>query len=456
MQIRTTLKITYLATLVALSVSCGSSSEKQKENQDTTKKTTEIEKPVQIDKMATNRAMILAAIVPNDTTGYGRIINSEAFKMHQKAFNEGWENLESKYLSKLRPWRDSEISDMNKEGNTVFYPFSGPDILNAYTLFPNADNYILFGLELPGTLEKDFHKKDEKYINAYFADVRVGLKDIFARNYFITSYMGSALYRRANGVAPIMSIFLARTGNEIVSVQRLGIDKDAKPIFRDIYDTKADSIYYGLAFEIKNKNRKKTQWVYYFSGDVSDMALLRKPQFDKFIRSFPNKVGYLKSASYVLFNPNFQIIKKILLEDTNIIFQDDTGVPYRDYVAAGNWDIKLYGKYARPIADFGNYTFQPDLRDAFKDSSKVTRINFPYGYHWKTDNASLLVARRNNNPVKYVQPTAEENLDQTAEGRRFKAQMLKNKEKQTSEKQESKKVPEKQEAKNKPEEKIKK
>jgi hypothetical protein len=144
------------------------------------------------------------------------------------------------------------------------------------------------------------------------------------------------------------------------------------------------------------------------------------------------------------------------LEDTNIIFQDDTGVPYRDYVAAGNWDIKLYGKYARPIADFGNYTFQPDLRDAFKDSSKVTRINFPYGYHWRSDNASLLVARRNNNPVKYVQPTAEENLDQTAEGRRFKAQMLKNKEKQTSEKQENKKVPEKQEAKNKPEEKIKK
>ncbi len=436
MQFRTALRITYLAAYVALT-GCGGSGSTEKENKDTTKKAVEVEKPVQIDKMATNRAEILAAIVPNDTTGYGRIINSEAFKTHEKAFNEGWSNLESKYLSKLRPWRDSELSDMNKEGNTVFYPFSGPDILNAYTLFPNADNYIMFGLELPGTLEKDFHQKDEKYINAYFADVRVGLKDIFARNYFITSYMGSALYRRANGVAPIMSIFLARTGNEIVSVQRVGIDKDAKPIFRDIYDTKADSVYYGVAFEIKNKNRKKTQWVYYFGGDVSDMALLKKPQFNKFIRSFPNKVGYLKSASYVLFNPNFQIVKKILLEDTNIIFQDDTGVPYRDYVAAGNWDVKLYGKYARPVADFGNYTVQPDLRDAFKDSSKVTRINFPYGYHWKTDNASLLVARRNNNPVKFVQPSAEENLDQSAEGKRFKSQM-KNKSNKEEKKTESK------------------
>ena len=437
MQFRTALQITYLTACVALA-SCGGSSDTQKDNKDTTRKTAEVEKTIQIDKMATNRAKILAAIVPADTSEYGRIINSEAFKTHQKAFNEGWENLESKYLSKLRPWRDKELADMNKEGNTIFYPFSGPDILNAYTLFPNADNYIMFGLELPGTMEKDFHKKDEKYINAYFSDVRVGLKDIFARNYFITSYMGSALYRRANGVAPIMSIFLARTGNEIVSVQRVGIDKDAKPVFRDIYDTKADSIYYGVAFEIKNKDRKKTQWVYYFGGDASDMALLKKPQFDKFIRSFPNKVGYLKSASYVLFNPNFQIVKKILLEDTNVIFQDDTGVPYRDYIAAGNWDVKLYGKYARPIADFGNYTVQPDLRDAYKDSSKVTRINFAYGYHWKTDNASLLVARRNNKPVKYVQPTAEENLDQTAEGRRFKMQMQKQKKDKGEEKSKKK------------------
>ncbi|MDX1902889.1 MAG: hypothetical protein SFU27_01925 [Thermonemataceae bacterium] len=400
--------------LLFVAVACKENGKNEaKEGKDTTQKAKETEKVVKINKDATNQAEILAAMMPADTVGYGKLLNSKAFKMHQEEFEKGWANLESKYLGKLRPWRDSELADMNKEGNTVFYPFSGPDILNAYNLFPNADNYVMFGLELPGTLEKDFKEKDEKYINAYFNDVRFGLKDIFARNYFITSYMGSALYRRANGVAPIMSIFLARTGNEIVSVQRVGIDKDAKPIFKDIYTTKADSIYYGVAFEIKNKNRAKTQWVYYFGGDVSDMALLKKPQFDKFIRNFPNKVGYLKSASYVLFNPNFQIVKKILLEDTKVIFQDDTGVPYRDYVSAGNWDVKLYGKYARPVADFGNYTVQPDLRDAFKDSAKVTKITFPYGYHWKTDNASLLVARRNNNPVKNLQPTAEENLKLT-------------------------------------------
>jgi hypothetical protein len=418
MKLSDSIKFATLGLCVAFASCKESNGTKDKDNKDTTQKQTEVEKPVIIDRLASGRAEILAAMIPKDTQNYGRIINSAAFKTHQEEFNKGWANLEDKYLSKLRTWRDSEISDMNKEGNTVFYPFSGPDILNAYNLFPNADNFIMFGLELPGTLEKDFHLKDEKYLSGYFADVRFGLKDIFARNYFITSYMGSALYRRANGVAPIMSIFLARTGNEIVSIQRVGIDKDAKPIFKDIYTSKADSIYYGIAFEIKNKNRKKTQWVYYFSGDVSDMALLKKPQFDKFIRSFPNKVGYLKSASYVLFNPNFQIVKKILLEDTKVIFQDDTGVPYRDYISAGNWDVKLYGKYARPVADFGNYTIQPDLRDAYKDSSKVTRINFAYGYHWRTDNASLLVARRNNNPVKNPQPSAEENLKMTKQDKK--------------------------------------
>ncbi|PKQ68598.1 hypothetical protein [Raineya orbicola] len=390
--------------------SCKEKDKETKQKADSSKVQKIEEKPVQIDRLATSQAEILAALVPQDTTKYGKIINSDIFKKHQEAFNKGWENLESKYLSKIRPWRDKELADMNKEGVTVFYPFSGPDILNAYNLFPNADNFIMFGLEMPGLLEKDLYAKDDKFTNAYFADVRNALEDIFARNYFITSYMGSDLYRRANGVAPLMCVFLARTGNEIVNIQRVGIDKDAKPIFKDIYTSKADTTYFGLFFEVKNKNRKNTQKIYYFWGDVSDFALVKKPQFDKFIRSFPNKVGYLKSASYVLFNPNFQIVKKILLEDTSVIFQDDTGVPYRDFVAAGNWDIQLYGKYSRPVADFGSYTHQPDLRDAFKDSSKVKKIDFRYGYHWKTDGASLIVARRNNNPPKYIQPTAEEHL----------------------------------------------
>lgn len=408
-------KLLVFATLLLLAVcffACKENSQKQGASITDTTQTQNViqEKPIQIDRLTTSQAEVLAALVPQDTTHYSRILNSEIFKKHQELFNKGWENLEKKYLSKIRAWRDREIPDMNREGSTVFYPFSGPDILNAYNLFPNADNFILFGLEMPGSLEKDLYTKNDKFIDAYFSDVRNALEDIFARNYFITSYMGSDLYRRAYGVAPLMSIFLVRTGNEIVSVQRVGIDKNAQPIFKDIYGTKADTTYFGLLFEVKNKNRKKIQKIYYFWGDVSDMALLKKPQFDQFIRSFPNKVGYLKSASYVLFNPNFQIIKKILLEDTYAIFQDDTGVPYRDFVAAGNWDIQLYGKYSRPIADFGSYTYQPDLRDAFKDTSRVKKINFPYGYHWRTDGASLIVARRNSNPPKYIQPTAEENL----------------------------------------------
>ncbi|MGD1839690.1 MAG: hypothetical protein ACFB0B_02175 [Thermonemataceae bacterium] len=387
--------------VVFLLTSCDQSSTESDESTDTSS-TDKVEKAtvssIKIDQKANSRAEIFAAMPLEDTTHFGRILAMPAVKKHYTDSDTGWRYLDRTYLTPLRKWRDEEIKDMNKKGNTLFYPFSGPDFLNAYTLFPDCDNYIMLGLEKVGELPDGFAEKDEPYVNNYLSNIRNALEDIFKRNYFITSYMGSDLYRVSKGVLPIINVFLARTNNEIVGIHRLVLDEAGKPSLQalDKPVNDKDSTVTGLAIEFKNEKKDYTQWIYYFGMDASDEGLANKQEIDVFFRSFPSKVAYLKSASYILFNPNFMLIKNVIMEDVEAVLQDDTGVRYRDYVEAGNWNIQLYGNYATPIRDFGSYTHQPTLRRAYQENKQdVKRLGFPYGYQWRdTEKVSLLVCRK--------------------------------------------------------------
>ena len=66
-------------------------------------------------------------------------------------------------------WAADELVQANQETRTVFYPFGGPDLLTPLLLFPNADTYVLLGLEFVGQLP-NFEKAAPENIQAYFDD----------------------------------------------------------------------------------------------------------------------------------------------------------------------------------------------------------------------------------------------------------------------------------------------
>ncbi|NJK84529.1 MAG: hypothetical protein HC912_12790 [Saprospiraceae bacterium] len=344
---------------------------------------------ITIDTTLTQIATFMGglALQPN-TNGFDSLLNTAWAKTHYQAFEESWKPLEEQRLSKMREWRASELKDFQQDGNNLFYPFSGPDFLNAYEFFPNCDNYLMFGLEPAG-----FMPNKARVDNQYLLGIRKALNEIFKRNYFITSFMGGDL--SGKGVLPIVMTFMARTGNQIVSIDRFYIEKDGgfklEPYTNDKIDTKQLN---GLSIEFYNPNRKKTQRVWYIGTDVVDGAMANKQELVAFIKSFPNKITFVKSASYTLHSGEFSTIRNLILEDAKAVLQDDTGIRYEVYQEAG-WSVQLYGKYARPIADFGGYTYQNALAQAFRDSTQQVRpLNFTYGYHWNTDNTSVLICRK--------------------------------------------------------------
>ncbi len=354
-----------------------------------TKPETEDESPaqptVQIDREATDRARIMGAVDVGADSPYDSTVKAPTTQAHYQQFNAQWQKLEDSRLSKIRVWQEQELSSFNeKENRNLFYPFSGPDFLNAYMFFPNCDNYIMFGLEPNGKL---INMKDIG--PDYLAGLRNSLAEIFERNYFITSYMSSDLWGK--GVLPIINIFLARTDNQIVEMQRFYLDAEGKPQF---YSLEGESPQPGQVngLEIKFLNTKKTkaQTIYYFGTDVEDSKMQQKMELVSFIKSFPNKYTFIKSASYILHNTNFKVMRDLVMNESEMVLQDDTGVRYQLFADSG-WDIQLYGKYARPVRDFGSYTFQPALQQAFNTAENVKPLDFTFGYHWKTDNSSVLL-----------------------------------------------------------------
>jgi hypothetical protein len=115
----------------------------------------------------------------------------------------------------------------------LFYPYSGPDFLTAFLLFPTAETYILLGLEPVGNLP-ELEKRTPKQVESYLENIKIALSDFFKKSYFITKNMIETLQtNRVDGVLPLICFFLKRADNSISGLKRIELDNEGKiKIFR--------------------------------------------------------------------------------------------------------------------------------------------------------------------------------------------------------------------------------
>ena len=82
------------------------------------------------------------------------------------------------------------------------------------------------------------------------------------------------------------------------------------------------------------------------------------------------------------------------------MLEDDTGIPYNDIEKTREWDIKLYGKYSKPVKDFPYLQLQTGIVNAFQtDSLNIPDLPFHLGYHWALKK-DLLIYSIKKNPIK--------------------------------------------------------
>ena len=142
------------------------------------------------DPRITSAARLLAG-VGSAYEPHAHVASLDAWAKHRETLAPQWDRLRRERLSVIEDWRDDVLGAGLDRCRTLLYPFSGPDFLNAYLLFPRCDTYVFFGLERPGEVPPlETMTRDDAA--ALLKDVRVALGDILVRNYFITQPHGAA------------------------------------------------------------------------------------------------------------------------------------------------------------------------------------------------------------------------------------------------------------------------
>jgi hypothetical protein len=100
----------------------------------------------------------------------------------------------------------------------------------------------------------------------------------------------------------------------------------------------------------------------------------------------------MKSAAYVMFDPEASIARQFVLDQSRCILQEDSGIPFR-YFDPSTWALQFYGTYSKPLSTF-KHEYQADLARIYKTGRDIKPLPFGLGYRFQVDTANLLFATR--------------------------------------------------------------
>jgi hypothetical protein len=354
------------------------------------------------DHGITDTGRVLAGLAPGDPTRYAALLNRPAWMTHRTEFDTNWSKVSTSRFPAMRAWRDKEFKAVADGCTTLFYPFGGPDFLNAYLLYPSCRQYLLFGLERVGSIPALERLAPER-ADAVLAQLRESLSDLFLRDYFITRTMMEELRTpEVDGTLPLLLTMLARLDARVVSVEFGDIvpeaaPKPAAPIAGDAAP-KASAAPAKAAKPTRvtvtflSPGAAQPQSLVYYQVNLQDPQFAARKTFIASLKAMAPFTTFVKSASYLMHDDRFGTIRSMVLTDSSSILQDDTGVPFR-FLEKSAWALTFYGKYTKPISDF-KYGFQKDLDAAFAQPGAARELPFTFGYHWREGSSSVMLAIR--------------------------------------------------------------
>lgn len=315
---------------------------------------------------------------------FERLRDTPQWKSHAARMNGLWSDSMQRHGRPVAAWARSALGDL-RSANAVFYPFSGPDFLFAHLFYPNAETYLLCGLE-PCEALPQWNSLGPDDIAAGCDGLYASLDTVLQFSYFITKEMRSDLQStRFRGVLPVFLVFLARTGHVVESVDAVRLDANGTPVL-----IPSGGNTPGLQIRFRGNGGSKR--IFYFAQNLANDACKPGGPFLRFAASLGRPAALAKSASYLMHESYFSNVRNFILTNCRGIAQDPSGVPYRSFVEKG-WKVRLYGNYLGTSDPFEEYP-QPDLIQAYSDGgSGIPSISFGIGYLTDPRTTCLMVGR---------------------------------------------------------------
>jgi hypothetical protein len=192
--------------------------------------------------------------------------------------------------------------------------------------------------------------------------------------------------KTVNGTLHSLLFYLVRRGNKIRKIRHFILKENA--VIK--YTAGTEGMFSpGLDIEFLTADNKVKN-LFYFNTDLSD-ANTKLDNFFNWVSAFGEHHTMLKAASYLNSRDYFSKTRNYILKSSNMIVQDDSGIPYK-YFVDGTWDVKLYGGYKKVIPLFAS-RIQPDMVRAYADTTKLTSKYLPFriGYNVAVGETNLQV-----------------------------------------------------------------
>ena len=305
---------------------------------------------------------------------------------------KSWTKYHETRTTKIQRWATAQLDSARQQSPTIFYPFSGPDLLNVVTMFPGSQTYVLVGLEPVGTVPRRTTLENPKL----FPALKASLWSVLNFSFFRTNDMAVDLKSvELDGALPLLLLFAARTNHQVTAVRYVQLNAQGQLAAADtaLIHHPGPKTLPGVELTMRNP-QGQMQRVLYFAADLSDWKLgATKEAMLQYVKALGPLTTYVKSATYLMHKSYFSKVRNLILARSRYVLQDDSGIAMK-YFRPADWHLTYYGVYKRPINLFAKQ-YQPELTAAYTDSVRRPRpLPFGTGYNWRQNDSNLLLAHR--------------------------------------------------------------
>jgi hypothetical protein len=305
---------------------------------------------------------------------------TEHWQRYAQNMDELWRRFSVQRQPRIAAFSRSQLGGL-RSPQTLWYPFSGPDVLFPEAFFPGSRTVLLSGLEGSEMLP-DLATLNESEMNTALDGLYTSLTSALSFSFFITKDMRVDLQRtRLRGTLPVVLVFLARLGYDISGVSAVSLDAGGGVVAGHM-----GGAWPGYLINAAGKQ------ILYFTGNLADFALRSDARYVAFAGTFGRCTTFLKSASYLMHTDDFSIIRGAILRQSDAILQDDSGLPLTAF--DDSWSLDLYGRYTGVLDIFQSY-HQPRLAEIYAAGGpNVHGIDFGIGYKHEAGSSTLILARK--------------------------------------------------------------